>query len=120
MVCVGPRLFYYYIWSNPFSLQLVSALGAGVSQSTRLPTTSSHNLTFEYLHALVSSWYFYKFATAFSLCDSSRSFSLASFGHTVSYPVFMPKPSTHRMHDPESIVPHIRLNVLIDNQMSRV
>jgi hypothetical protein len=26
----------------------------------------------------------------------------------MSYPIFMPKPSTHRMHDPESIVPHIR------------
>jgi hypothetical protein len=25
----------------------------------------------------------------------------------LSYPVFMPKPSTHRMHDPESIVSHI-------------
>jgi hypothetical protein len=25
----------------------------------------------------------------------------------VSYPVFIPKPSTHRMHDPGSIVPHI-------------
>jgi hypothetical protein len=38
----------------------------------------------------------------------------------VSYPVFMPKPSTHRMHDPESIVSHIRPKVLIDNQMSRI
>jgi hypothetical protein len=36
----------------------------------------------------------------------------------VSYPVFMPKPSTHRMHDPGSIVPHIRPKVLTDNQMS--
>jgi hypothetical protein len=36
----------------------------------------------------------------------------------VSYPVFTPKPSTHRMHDPESIVPHIRPKVLTDNQMS--
>jgi hypothetical protein len=26
----------------------------------------------------------------------------------MSYPVFMPKPSTHRMHDPGSMVPHIR------------
>jgi hypothetical protein len=38
----------------------------------------------------------------------------------VSYPVFMPKSSTHRMHDPESIVSHIRPKVLIDNQMSRI
>jgi hypothetical protein len=36
----------------------------------------------------------------------------------VSYPIFMPKPSTHRMHDPGSIVPHIRPKVLTDNQMS--
>jgi hypothetical protein len=27
--------------------------------------------------------------------------------HRVSYPIFMSKPSTHRMHDPRSIVPHI-------------
>jgi hypothetical protein len=26
----------------------------------------------------------------------------------LSYPFFMPKPSTHRMHDPGSNVPHIR------------
>jgi hypothetical protein len=26
----------------------------------------------------------------------------------VSYPIFMPKPSTHRVHDPGSIVPNIR------------
>jgi hypothetical protein len=26
----------------------------------------------------------------------------------MSYPVFMPKPSTHRMHNLGSIVPHIR------------
>jgi hypothetical protein len=38
----------------------------------------------------------------------------------VSYPVFRPKPSTHRMHDPGSIVPHIRPKVSTDNQMSRV
>jgi hypothetical protein len=25
----------------------------------------------------------------------------------MSYPIFMPKPSTHRMHDPGSIVPHM-------------
>jgi hypothetical protein len=36
----------------------------------------------------------------------------------VSYLIFMPKPSTHRMHDPGSNVPYIRLIVLIDNQMS--
>jgi hypothetical protein len=36
----------------------------------------------------------------------------------LSYSVFMPKPSTHCMHDPGSNVPHIRPKVLIDNQMS--
>jgi hypothetical protein len=38
----------------------------------------------------------------------------------VSYLVFMPKPSTHCMHDPGSIVPHIRPKVFTDNQMSRI
>jgi hypothetical protein len=38
----------------------------------------------------------------------------------LSYPVFMPKPSTHRMHDPGSIIPHKWLKVFIDNQMSRI
>jgi hypothetical protein len=32
----------------------------------------------------------------------------------------MPKPDTHRMHDPGSIVPHIRPKVFTDNQMSRI
>jgi hypothetical protein len=35
-----------------------------------------------------------------------------------SYPVFIPKPRTHRMHDPGSIVPQIRPKVFTDNQMS--
>jgi hypothetical protein len=38
----------------------------------------------------------------------------------VSYPVFMLKLSTHRMHDPESIVPHIRPKGFTDNQLSRI
>jgi hypothetical protein len=37
-----------------------------------------------------------------------------------SYLVFMPKPSTHRMHVPGSIVPHIQPKVFTDNQMSRI
>jgi hypothetical protein len=36
----------------------------------------------------------------------------------LSYPIFMPKSSTHHMHNPRSIVPHIRPKVLTDNQMS--
>jgi hypothetical protein len=38
----------------------------------------------------------------------------------LSYPFFMPKPITHRMHDPGSIVPHIRPKVLTDNQMLQI
>jgi hypothetical protein len=38
----------------------------------------------------------------------------------LSYAVFMPKPSTHRMHDPGSIVQHIRLKVFTGNHMSRI
>jgi hypothetical protein len=38
-------------------------------------------------------------------------------GH-LSYPIFMPKPSTHRMHDPGSNVPHIRPKGFTENQMS--
>jgi hypothetical protein len=41
-------------------------------------------------------------------------------GALLSYHVFMPKPSTHRMHDPGSIVPHIRPKVFTDIQMSRI
>jgi hypothetical protein len=36
----------------------------------------------------------------------------------MSYPVFIPKPSTHHIHDPGSIVPHIRPKVFTDNQLS--
>jgi hypothetical protein len=53
----------------------------GLRKSTKLPTSNFRNLTFMSLHALVSSWYFCKFATAFNLSNSSRSFSLASLGH---------------------------------------
>jgi hypothetical protein len=38
----------------------------------------------------------------------------------LSYPGFMPKLSTHRMHDPGSIVPRIWSKVFTDNQMSRI
>jgi hypothetical protein len=47
--------------------------------------------------------------------------SRSSFQHGImSYPVFMPKPSTHHMHDPGSIVPHIRPKLFTDNQMSQI
>jgi hypothetical protein len=32
----------------------------------------------------------------------------------------MAKPSTHRMHDPGSVIPHIWLKVITDNKMSQV
>jgi hypothetical protein len=32
----------------------------------------------------------------------------------------MAKPSTHRMHDPGSVIPHIWLKVITDNEMSQV
>jgi hypothetical protein len=32
----------------------------------------------------------------------------------------MPKPSTHRMHDPGSLVPYICPKAFTDNQMSRI
>jgi hypothetical protein len=35
-------------------------------------------------------------------------------------PVFIPKPSTHLMHNTGSIVSHIRLKVFTDNQMSQI
>jgi hypothetical protein len=38
----------------------------------------------------------------------------------MSYPDFMPKPSSHRMHDLGSIVPHIRPTVFTDSQMLRI
>jgi hypothetical protein len=37
---------------------------------------------------------------------------------SLSYPVFMSKPSTHRMHDPGSNVPHIRPKGSTENQIS--
>jgi hypothetical protein len=43
--------------------------------------------------------------------DRKRARVVLYMGHEVvglSYPVFMPKPSTHRMQDPGSNVPHIR------------
>jgi hypothetical protein len=46
--------------------------------------------------------------------------SMADRPKNVSYPVFIPKPSTHHMHDQGSIVPHIWPKVFTDNQMSRI
>jgi hypothetical protein len=43
---------------------------------------------------------------------------LVGTGCKTVIPSFFAKPSTHRMHDPGSIVPHIRSKVHIDNQMS--
>jgi hypothetical protein len=38
----------------------------------------------------------------------------------MSYLVFTPKSSTHHMHDPGSIVPHIQPKGFTDNQLSRI
>jgi hypothetical protein len=38
----------------------------------------------------------------------------------LSYSVFTPKSSTHRMHDSGSIIPHIRPKGFTDNQLSRI
>jgi hypothetical protein len=38
----------------------------------------------------------------------------------LSYLVFMPKPSTRRMHNLGSIVPHIRPKLFINNHMPRI
>jgi lantibiotic modifying enzyme len=53
----------------------------GLCIGTKLPTLKSYNLTFRSFHALVSSWYFCKFATTLSLSNLSKSFSSASHGH---------------------------------------
>jgi hypothetical protein len=53
-----------------------------------------------------------------SVDSISREESSVRVTPIMSYPVFMSKSSTHRMHDPGSIVPHIRPKVLTDNQMS--
>jgi hypothetical protein len=41
-----------------------------------------------------------------------------TLGDGLSYPVFIPNPCTHCMHDLGSIVPHIRLKVFTNKQMS--
>jgi hypothetical protein len=38
----------------------------------------------------------------------------------MSYPIFMPKLTTHRMDEPGLVVPYIRPKVFTDNQMSRI
>jgi hypothetical protein len=48
---------------------------------TKLPTLKSLFLTFASLQFLVSSWYFCRLVTAFSLSDSNKTFSSASLGH---------------------------------------
>jgi hypothetical protein len=42
------------------------------------------------------------------------------YGWIVSYPIFIPKSSTHRMYDTGLIVPHIRSKVFTDKQMPRI
>jgi hypothetical protein len=79
----GPGLIFYITTYGPTHLasSLLVLLVRGLRKRTRLPTSSSHNLTFRSLHAFVSSWYFCKLATALSLSSSSMSFSSSSLGH---------------------------------------
>jgi hypothetical protein len=54
-------------------------------------------------------------------CSPTKAFRVDVVNELVTelpYPVFMPKLSTHHMHDPGSNVPHIWPKVLADNQMS--
>jgi hypothetical protein len=55
-------------------------------------------------------------ASLVTFCATLLNLRLAS----LSYPVFMPKRSTHHMHDPGSIVPYIWPKVFTYNQMSRI
>jgi hypothetical protein len=38
----------------------------------------------------------------------------------LSYPIFMPKPSTHRMYAQDQLFHTYRQKVFIDNQLSRI
>jgi hypothetical protein len=69
------------------------------------------------LHFIISTYVIYCFTcyTSLYLVDYA-----CHYARVMSYPIFMSKPSTHRMHDPRSIVPHIRPKVSTDNQMSQV
>jgi hypothetical protein len=51
---------------------------------TKSPTSSSRSLTFESLHALVSSWYLCRLAIALSLSGFNKSLPPASLGHAQS------------------------------------
>jgi hypothetical protein len=52
------------------------------------------------------------------VCSPFRSISNCGMDHVI--PVFMPKSSTHRMHDPGLNAPHIWPKVFTDNQMSQI
>jgi hypothetical protein len=52
--------------------------------------------------------------------DASAYIALADETSNYVIPGFIPKPSTHRMHDPGSIVSHIQPKVFTDNQKSQI
>jgi hypothetical protein len=54
----------------------------------------------------------------FCVRSSSQGPTFRSSQQQLSYPIFMPKPCTDRMHDSGSIVPHLWPKVITDNQMS--
>jgi hypothetical protein len=70
----------------------------------------------------------YKLGVGFEWCEEKGVKSAPKFipisnynqEEKMAYPVFMPKASTHRMHDPGSIVPHIRPKVFTNNQISQI
>jgi hypothetical protein len=55
-----------------------------------------------------------------SLLTRPAFLQLTQIWYHLSNPVFMSKPNTHRMHDPGSIVPHIRPKIFTDNQKSQI
>jgi hypothetical protein len=58
-------------------------------------------------------------AQVFSKIDLLYSYhQIKIHAEDMSYPVFIPKPSTHHMHEPGSIVPNIRPKVFTYIQMS--
>jgi hypothetical protein len=109
MICIRPHFFV----TTYGPIHLVSNLSVfslrGLRNSTKLPTSNSRDLTFRSLHAIVSCWYFCKFAMALSLSDSSKSFSSALIGHTGA-PVMVRKLRCLTSFGRTTSAPYISLN----------
>jgi hypothetical protein len=61
---------------------------------------------------------FHNFTHMMVISSLAKRLEVSILPNVLSYTVFKPKPSTNRMHDPGSFVPHKRPKVLTDNQMS--